>query len=664
MKRRMIGYKNNACTMRILNLIFMMIISGLPIVAYGFSMDVVINGVKYEIFTKEQTATAVGLVDADYTGALIIPGSVEYEGNNYSVTSVLNFSSCNGITSLTIGDGVKTISSYAFYNCRKLASISLPESIEDIGEKAFHGTTWYDNEPNGVVYLENIAYTYKGENSDISEVTIRQGTTIISSFCFFNAKIKTVHLPNTLEFINHHAFAYSSLQSIELNSVKVRAYSFCGCLSLKDVILNDVVFYPDDMGSITSCFSGCDNIENVTINCPLVQSWFASSPSVKNVIFGEKVNEICDGAFYGCTNLTTLHIPGNVKTIRSAFENCSNLKTVNLSYGLKTLKGCSFGNCSNLTEIVIPNSVDSIGDKTWLDGTFAGCSGLTTIVLPMRMDFIGNGTFNGCNNLKEIVLPEGLSTINEYLFVNCSSLESVIIPSTVKSIQRSAFERCKEIKDIYCYAPVAPEVNSSAFMYCGIEYVTLHVPEQAVDCYKVEPYWKDFKEIVGIPNYEVSKCAKPVISYEKGQLKFFCETEGAEFISEITDTDIQKSNKSTIDLTVTYHISVYAVAPNCVSSDTARATLCWVDAIPEMEVTEKIKVEDVHAFPILIQSIGGHLFISGSAEDLPISIYDITGKMIGSARMMSETISIPTLLRPGDIAIIKIGEKRIKVMIR
>ncbi|MCR5577857.1 MAG: hypothetical protein K6F74_01385 [Prevotella sp.] len=67
---------------------------------------------------------------------------------------------------------------------------------------------------------------------------------------------------------------------------------------------------------------------------------------------------------------------------------------------------------------------------------------------------------------------------------------------------------------------------------------------------------------------------------------------------------------------------------------------------------------------MLIQSNGSMLSIAGADEGALINVYDTSGKMVGSATAASENTNISTSLHPGDIALVKIGEKTIKVLIK
>ena len=144
---------------------------------------------------------------------------------------------------------------------------------------------------------------------------------------------------------------------------------------------------------------------------------------------------------------------------------------------------------------------------------------------------------------------------------------------------------------------------------------------------------------------------------------FESETEGAEFVTEITDADIKKHFNAKISLTATYNISVYAMKSGYDNSDVATATLCWIDVTPEGENVVVGKAE-VRANPVLIQSNGGVLSICGVAEGTVICVYDTAGRMVSSATAANGTTTISTMLGSGTVGIVKIGDKAVKVAMK
>lgn len=163
----------------------------------------------------------------------------------------------------------------------------------------------------------------------------------------------------------------------------------------------------------------------------------------------------------------------------------------------------------------------------------------------------------------------------------------------------------------------------------------------------------------------LEKCATPTISYVNGKLKFKCETEGVQFFSTITDNDIKSFNTAEIDLSVTYTISVYATKTGYENSNVATGTLCWIEQQPNMEgIVAEDAVTEVKALPVLIQSQGGIITVQGALEGTPIAIYDTSGKQYGTTVGKKSGATIATALCPGSVAIVKIGEKSVKLVIK
>ena len=199
---------------------------------------------------------------------------------------------------------------------------------------------------------------------------------------------------------------------------------------------------------------------------------------------------------------------------------------------------------------------------------------------------------------------------------------------------------------------------------------TLYIPQGTTEKYKTTEYWNKFVFIEegdpfggNTPEPEPQKCSKPNIGYKNGQLTFDCATNGATCYYSITDSDIKSGNGDKVDLTVTYHVSVYAAKQGFYNSDEATATLCWIDVDPQTEGIDN-GVANVKAMPVLIQGEDGVLHISGAPEGTIINVYEIGGQLIGSAKASSDTTVIPTTLSQGSIAIVKIGEKAVKVLMK
>ena len=398
-----------------------------------------------------------------------------------------------------------------------------------------------------------------------------------------------------------------------------------------------------------------------------------------------KVTSIGEQAFYYCSYLTSVTIPNSVTSIgEQAFYYCSGLTSVTIPNSVTSIGEAAFQYCNGLTSVTIPNGVTSIGESAFYE-----CSFLTSVTILNGVTSIGNYAFSGCRGLTSVTIPNSVTSIGSGAFKDCRGLTSVTIPNSVISIGRSAFQNCWGLTSVTIGNGVT-SIGESAFFGCDIPEVisniedpftiatntfsnntfinaTLYVPKGTVDKYKATEGWKKFAFIEegdgSGKTPETQKCEKPTISYQNGKLTFHSATEGAVCHSTITDADIKSYSTNEVQLGVTYNITVYATKTGYENSEAATATLCWIDVAPKTEgITNG--VANVRAMPVMIQSQGGILNITGAPEGSVINVYDLSGKMVDSAISSSETTSIPTNLKSGEIGIVKIGDKSIKVVMQ
>ena len=116
----------------------------------GSSVSVTYRGTSYSSYSNE------------YTGYVVIPETVTYNGKTYSVTSIEScaFYGCNALTSVTIPNSVTSIGSYAFQGCSGLTSVTIPNSVTSIGYSAFYGCSGLTSVtiPNSVTSIGQSAF--------------------------------------------------------------------------------------------------------------------------------------------------------------------------------------------------------------------------------------------------------------------------------------------------------------------------------------------------------------------------------------------------------------------------------------------------------------------------------------------------------------------------
>ena len=204
-----------------------------------------------------------------------------------SVTLVDNcaFYACSALTSVNIPNSVTSIGMGAFWNCGSLASISIPASITSIAPFAFEGTPFYNNMPDGVVYFNNILYSYKGIMPENTSITVQEGTKSICANAFrFESNLTSISIPNSVTSIGNNAFLDCiGLTSITIpNSVTTIEFStFYNCSGLTSITIPNSVTYIKDRA-----FGNCSGLTSLTI--------------------GNSVTEIDYNAFGNCSGLTSI----------------------------------------------------------------------------------------------------------------------------------------------------------------------------------------------------------------------------------------------------------------------------------------------------------------------------------------------------------------------
>ncbi len=222
---------------------------------------------------------------------------------------------------------------------------------------------------------------------------------------------------------------------------------------------------------------------------------------------GKPVTSIGHEAFRNCTSLTSIEIPSSVTSIGVvAFDGCTSLNGVYIS-DIAAWCNISFYNYSSnplyyaknlylnrelVTDLVIPDSVTSIGERAFSDCTslesvtfgensrltsigeraFSGCTSLASITIPSSVTSIGDSAFYYCTSLKSITIPSSVTSIGDDAFFGCSSLKSITIPSSVTSIGKYAFYNCKSLESITIPSSVT-SIGTYTFYNCtSLESVT------------------------------------------------------------------------------------------------------------------------------------------------------------------------------------------------
>lgn len=108
----------------------------------------------------------------------------------------------------------------------------------------------------------------------------------------------------------------------------------------------------------------------------------------------------------GATQVASIVIPGNIKTIETGAFAGSTIETVQMESGVKTLEKSCFQNCKNLRAIDLSDTIKSIPAYC-----FEGCENLEKVFLPDSIEIIGEHAFDGCDKVELIANHRGKNPI-------------------------------------------------------------------------------------------------------------------------------------------------------------------------------------------------------------------------------------------------------------
>ena len=431
-----------------------------------------------------------------------------------TVTSIEDkaFGQCSGLTSITIPNSVTSIGWHAFEGCSDLASITIPSSVTSIGSNAFNGTGWYNNQPDGLIYVGKVAYSYKGTMPDNTSIIIKDGTVGIAWSAFYCCSgLTSITIPNSVTSIGESAFSGCSglttiVSEIE-NPFAIGDYVFY-CYS-KDLYSTATLIVPSGKKATYQNTAGWKKFQNIVEVggvgyefevdgiCYKIGENNTVSVTGPRDFYGDIVipNQVCfNSAVYLVTSIEEsafYHWPYDEST-----------KSVTIPSSITSIGSDAFGERMGLTAVYISDleawcKIRFNGDGSnpleiahhlYLNGTE-----INDLVIPSSVISIGSTAFRGCIGLTSVTIPKSVTCIGDYAFLNCHELSSLFIPNSVTSIGEGAFSGCEDLVRIVSRSKIPPTCESSAFS--SKAYCTVWVPVGCREAYLKANEWKDFKEI-------------------------------------------------------------------------------------------------------------------------------------------------------------------------
>ena len=479
--------------------------------------------------------------------------------NDVTSINIGAFSCISSLKSVVISDSVTKVAEYAFGNCSNLSDLTIGSSVASLGMDSFNGCNSIEVINAKSTIPPTISYyfydDFHGSFTDYSAtVNVPMGCRDVykqtEGWCNFS----NIQGPGFTE--NGIKYEYISDTEVTIYSVdpslsgefiipetanenlyKVVAISdsaFANCSAITSITI------PESLTSIGSgVFEGCTALENINweaINCSYSGITAILPSTVKQVIFGDKVETITNylcadltsiesfiipksvnvigvGAFANCYSMQTIEIPEKVISIGDgAFHNTSivnvewnavNLYNNGMSFLPSSVRNINFGNdvvyipmyacqgLTNLTSVVIPDAVEKIDVYA-----FEGCTSLSEVKIGKSVTDIMYLAFGNCTALENIIIPDATTNIDYAAFSGCSNLKNVTIGSGMQNIGEYAFDGCLRIEKVTVKATTAPTIaNANAFTSDTYRFAELYVKYGYKSIYEKELFWRNFETI-------------------------------------------------------------------------------------------------------------------------------------------------------------------------
>lgn len=308
------------------------------------------------------------------TGDLVVPATVQHDGQTWTVRSVGHaaFINCPGMTSCVLPETVIGIGRYnAFGSCHNMTSITLPASLKSIDQYAFYQCDALQE----VHYTGTIEQWCKIKFINWNSNPLEKAHTLIIN----GDTVRDLVLPEGLDTIRYWAFKGCNLRSVSFpHSIRYISYhAFETCDSLTTVYFNAD-------STITNGYAG----EAIFVGCPMLTHF----------VFGDHLTRIPSFLVLGVTSIESIQLPANLRTIDdNAFANCHNLRHVDFVHTQLQSIGRNAFSATALESVVLPRSCTHIGASA-----FQCNDSLRYVCIMADSLYWGGGIFWRCPNIDTI----------------------------------------------------------------------------------------------------------------------------------------------------------------------------------------------------------------------------------------------------------------------
>ena len=673
--------------------------------------------------------------------------------NSLTHIDVNAFAGCSKLANVTIPNSVTQIGAFAFSGCSSFTSLTIPASVTNIESSITNycmalkkitvdpNNKTYDSRgdcnaiietatntlisgcvatsiPNTVNVIGRSAF----EGTNLIKVDIPASVTSIGAGAFQACEklTKVVMSPSLTHIDNHAFFDCINLESVNIPDkvVTIKFFAFYNCKELKEVTIGSSVESIE--GEV---FNYCDKLERIIVK--------ATNPPVcgKNYAFNTVDKETCrlvvpresadlyktafewkdfvnvetlagmgkcgdnldwvlydtgelvitgDGAMYDYEYkdtrpkwdkelVKTVRIEGAATNIgKRAFEECSNMTDIKMPNTITKIGSVAFSSCYALTDMSLPNTVTALG--SW---AYSHCRSLTKVYIPKSLTDIGNLALIGCENVTSMeveqgnpvfdsrdncnaiimtatntlvagcqttVIPNTVTSIGRSAFYDCANLTNITIPTSVTTIEEAAFYRCRKLREVEI-PDMVTTIGEAAFTLCqGL--VSVKIPDNVVSLGKEAfEYCHDIKTLVlgsslaDIGDNAFHNCYNLKEITVKATTPPTCGTKGV----------FTGVNKEVCEL----------IVPS-VSVDLYKAAFEWKDFKNII-----LGTEDIAAGGGISVLVSGHtISVLGADTDAEVEVYDISGMAV--YRGTDKTVTVPA----SGVYVVRVAGKAFKTVVK
>ena len=385
------------------------------------------------------------------------------------------FENCANFEEIILPESITTIGEEAFYNCGSLKQINIGAGVESIGVRAFYGCSSLAklnseidgvfNIPNGVTVID-VSLFYNC--SLIEEVNIGNGVTAIEQTAFYGcANLRKFNSSNDNSIIIPNTVEY------------IGQSAFSSSANITEMTIPFVGKQADGYYPFGYIFGGTHST-SITQHDKYGNSAYYYIPATLKKVTITKQNWVPAHAFENCANFEEIILPESITTIgEEAFYNCGSLKQINIGAGVESIGVRAFYGCANLNNIDVPQNteikdyafdgtgiVKSKNGVIYIGGTLYKYNGTMpqnyTLNINEGTVVVNKYAFQGCSGLTKIIFPNSLKRIETNAFKDCTSLAELTIPNSLQKIGYQAFYGCNALTRV-SIPFVGYELNSNEY---------------------------------------------------------------------------------------------------------------------------------------------------------------------------------------------------------